>query len=549
MFNMNMQPLHTVDGQRLLSHIQQLESQDSTKPLSSERLLELSECCVQAGDIDKAYHYFARFMSSHSQSINFLSPFCRLLHRSGYAEYAAKLYGQYCEIYPNQASFFYNYAYYLRFAGAYEQAIQQYERALSLNISQPEEVYLNIAVIYSDHLRNELAAKQSLLQSLKAKPDYLPALYNLANLAEEMGDKQAALTLFNKIISIDADYFEAYARLADILVFNDEHDSIIENMLRAARSPKADLSTQIDLHFALGKAFDDCKAYEKAFEHYNRANALNSATMSEYSPGEFEDKIQQIINTLDSEWLKKYSSISDAKLIFICGMFRSGSTLIEQILAQHNLITPGGENEFFKRTLQESFPQRFAFAEEAVLKELAQRYLDYCKTCYGEFQVLTDKRPDNYLFLGLLKALFPNAKFIFTQRNKLDNCLSVYFLRLGQAMNYANNLEHIIHYYDQHELLMSHWKRLFGADIYTLNYDQLVKAPEATLKPLLEFLGLDYQPELLQFHHAKNAVKTASVWQVRRPLYQHASGRSSNYVVYLKDILRMDYFENVSTSD
>lgn len=523
---------------KVLKQRQQLEFQRDIAPENAAFALQLAEFYVTCAEVQQAVEEFQRFMKLCSHQLSYLAPFCSLLYQHGFAAQAAKLYAFYCDLYPARATLLYNHAYYLRFTGAYQQAIEKYQQALKYNIAEPEEVLLNIAVIYSDHLRQEQEAEQALLQALQLKPDYVPALYNLANLAEEQGNKPRAEALFKKILKVDGCYFQAYARLADVMTFEQQQDPVIQQMLSAAADRRVDADSKINLHFALGKAFDDCRLYAKAAQHYAEANRLNAMMMPVYQAADFTSAIQQIIQTITPAWLATHQLDTKATPIFICGMFRSGSTLAEQILAQHSDITAGGEIEFFHRELSNTYPQQFTQVTGSALNDLARRYLQYCRQCFGDTEVLTDKRPDNYLYLGLLKALFPRAKFIFTRRNKLDNCLSVYFLRLGKVMNYANQLDHILHYYQQHERLMAHWQQLFGVDIFTLDYDQLVKQPEASLKPLLAFLGLEYQPQLMKFHQAKNAVKTASVWQVRRPLYQHASGRWYNYAAYFSELVR-----------
>ncbi len=147
--------------------------------------------------------------------------------------------------------------------------------------------------------------------------------------------------------------------------------------------------------------------------------------------------------------------------------------------------------------------------------------------------VVTDKRPDNFLYLGLIKSLFPDAKIVHTTRNPLDNCLSVYFLHLDHGMGYALDLLDTGHYYRQYRRLMAHWKRLYGADILDFDYDAFVRAPRPAVERLLEFCGLDWQEGCLSFHRVQNAVKTASVWQVREPLYQRSSGRARHYASHL----------------
>jgi hypothetical protein len=213
-------------------------------------------------------------------------------------------------------------------------------------------------------------------------------------------------------------------------------------------------------------------------------------------------------------------------------MFRSGSTLVEQVLAGHPRVAAGGEIDFLPtavRTELAPFPASMSRMTPRHMANLASRYLDTLASLRPGAGLVVDKRPDNFLYIGLIKALFPDAKIIHTTRDPLDNCLSVYFLHLDHSMAYALDLMDIGHYYRQYRRLMAHWKSLYGEDILDVDYDAFVREPRPVIENMLEFCGLDWSDDCLAFHERENAVKTASVWQVRQPLYQHASGRSRNF--------------------
>jgi hypothetical protein len=144
-------------------------------------------------------------------------------------------------------------------------------------------------------------------------------------------------------------------------------------------------------------------------------------------------------------------------------------------------------------------------------------------------QRVTDKRPDNFLHIGLIKRLFPQARIVLTTRDPLDNCLSIFFLHLDQRMSYALNLLDIGHHYRQYLRLMAHWKASYPDDIFELPYDSLVREPKEVMGNLLDFLGLEWSDGCLEISASGRAIKTASVWQVREPLYQRSSGRSRHY--------------------
>ncbi|KXI27982.1 tetratricopeptide repeat-containing sulfotransferase family protein [Paraglaciecola hydrolytica] len=454
---------------------------------------------------------------------------------------ASWCYRQYLQHTPNDADALYNYAFNLRHAGEFEASVLNYKLALDAKITQPEEVMLNMAVIYSDHLRNENEAKNMLQAALHINPSYVPAIFNLANLYEQAGDKNNADRQFKKILNIQPDHYEALARLADLQTFSKVSDPLIVRMQEVLSSEVLNLSSKIDLMYALGKALNDCGAYTQAFECYQHANQLNSREQTPYQPTVFAAQVERIKQYFSMEWFSSRHSDSDYQPVFICGMFRSGSTLIEQILAGHASIKPGGELEFFVRKVANEispFPEKMQTLTQQYSNEIAQEYIAYITQRFSEQGLVTDKRADNFLYVGLILSLFPNAKIIFTERHPLDNCLSVYFQRLGQSMNYATDLSHISHYYTQQKELMMHWKNLFPASVFICNYDDLVREPEANIRSLLTFLGLEWSTDCLNFYRLDNNVKTASVWQVRQPLYSSSSGRWHNFKSNIPDLIK-----------
>jgi len=443
---------------------------------------------------------------------------------------------------PALAVAHYNLGYLQRQNGYFEDALASYENSLRHGIEQPEEVHLNLAVIYSDHLRKEDRAIAALEKALSINPKYISAMFNLANIHEEAGDRAAAEKLFQKIIDQDPFYYAALARLGDVKKFTDPHDPMIRRMKRAARKLTIDISTRTNLYFALGKALNDCEEYGEAFESYQEANECNKQTVTAYDRVAQERMINDLTTVFSKDWFEAIEPVSDAAPIFICGMFRSGSTLTEQILASHPKVTAGGEVDFFVREIKNRltpYPASLMEIERDKLDGLARDYMNHLTKCFPDADYITDKRPDNFLHLGLLKSLFPKAKFIYTSRNPLDNCLSVYFLRLGNAMNYATDLQNTAHYYQQCETLMTHWKTLFGDNIFELKYDDLVTDPRPVIEDMLSFCGLEWRDECLNFHKLDNIVKTASVWQVREPLYQKSSGRWRNFEKQLGSISQL----------
>lgn len=450
---------------------------------------------------------------------------------------AIKTHERFLEVSPSSADTWFNLAIAQKNAGRFTEALKSYDKALALNVQQPEEVWLNKAVIQSDHMLKPTDAEGSLEKALQCNPGYLPALFNLGNLYEELGKRQQAKTQYDRILAIDPGHAEALARLANVTDKKDkDQKTLIDRISVAASSQGLSDTSRSGLYFSLGKLLDANASYDAAFEAYSQANQLARASGSIYSRQNQKALTDHLIATFSQAWFEKIAPVSDASPLFICGMFRSGSTLTEQILAAHPDVAAGGELDFFPRlvtTELKPFPHTMANISHNTLVHYANRYMATLERLLSGGRTTTDKRPDNFLYLGLIKSLFPKARIIHTVRHPLDNCLSVYFLQLANQMGYASDLLDTAHYYTEHLRLMAHWKALFPGDILEFNYDSFINDPQQNLHKLLEFCALPWNEGCLEFHKQDSLVKTASYWQVRQPLYNSSSGRWRNYERHL----------------
>jgi len=474
-----------------------------------------------------------------------------LLERAGRLADAESAYRQALARRPDLPDSWYNLALLQRRLGRFDAALASYQQALDRGVTQPEEVHLNRGVIYSDCLRQDEAAERELNAALRLNPSYVPALLNLANLNEDLGRRETALALYEKILELQPDYHEALARYANLKTIAGPSDPLVSRLRASIASANATAADKASLGFALGKVLDSCGAYDEAFDAYASANQHSRASAAgrgtPYDRKRHEQFIDQLIEVFSGDRVKAAASTPAAPPIFICGMFRSGSTLTEQVLAGHSQVTAGGELDFLSnlaRTKLAPFPARMAQVSAQELGSFAAQYRDTLAWLYPGAQHVTDKRPDNFLYIGLIKSLFPNAKIVHTTRDPLDNCLSVYFLHLDHGMGYALDLMDIGHYYRQYRRLMAHWKGLYAADILDFDYDTFVREPRPAVEKLLAFCGLKWEEGCMSFERVQNAVKTASVWQVRQPLYQGSSGRWRHYEKqlaaleeYLRDLI------------
>ena len=466
----------------------------------------------------------------------------RSMEQAGRLAEAAAAYERLLAQAPALPNSWYNLARLQRRLGRPDAAMASYQRALDLGVEGPEEVRLNRAVILSDDLRRPDEAERELNAALALSPSYVPALLNLANLAEDRGRRERAVALYERVLSLDPRCWLALARYGSLQPPKDADDAIVARLRAALSDPAAGPADRIDLGFALGAVLDGRGAYDEAFAAYADANALArraAGPRALYDREGHERFIDRIIEAFTAERVAALRTDSEAAPVFICGMFRSGSTLTEQILAAHPRVTPGGELELLPRMVTgelSPFPESMASAEPAALERLARAYAAAVARLFPDAELVTDKRPDNFLYVGLIKTLFPKAKIVHTRREPLDNCLSVYFLHLDPRMAYALDPVDAAHYLRQERRLMAHWKALFGEDVLDFSYDTLVRDPEPAVERLLGFLGLEPDAACLRFHELDNAVRTASVWQVRQPLHRRSSQRWRNYERHLAPV-------------
>jgi len=450
----------------------------------------------------------------------------------------------------------FNLAVLLRKTGQLSPALACYEHALHRGVARPEEAHLNRAVIYSDCLHQNEAAERELTRALTLNPTFVPALMNLANLYEDQGRAESARLMYEKVMALEPRHADALARYAGIRNFTSADcaaDPLIGRMQQLFINPSTSAADRATLGFALGRALDSCGAYAEAFQTYAEANRYSRVSAppgtGHYDRVAEKRFVDRLIAAFPAREGPEHAATDTSRPIFICGMFRSGSTLIEQLICRHSDIIAGGELECLPNLVQtalQPFPESLAQRSAGELESLAASYLRELRLRFPNARRITDKRPDNFLYIGLIKRLFPQARIVHTRRNPLDNCLSIFFLHLDQRLAYALDLQDIGHHYLQYHRLMQHWKALYGADIHDVDYDEYVHNPAEEARRLFEFLEVEPRAlsESMGARESGKApaaagytppginvpgIKTASVWQVREPLYQRSSGRAVHY--------------------
>ncbi len=460
---------------------------------------------------------------------------------------------------PRWAEGWFNLAHVLRSQGQSDGALKALANALDCGLPQPEEAHLNRAVIFSDQLHDDVAAEVELRRALHFRPGWLPALLNLGNLHEERGQRDAATSCYDQVLSTpppsDADararhqdlQVEALARRVHLGSADAIGDEPAEALRTALHDPARGRAARINAGHSLGQLLDARGQFAAAFEVLAEANRLAAETARPYDPAATERAVSSLIRAYDGHEARSAEGAPQEvgfEPLFICGAFRSGSTLIEQVLGAHPDVMAGGELDWLMRQILvpplAPYPESVATLAAGPLLQVADAYRAHLQRLFPPARFarfVTDKRPDNLLLVGLIKSLFPRARILLTVRDPMDIGLSMFSQHLHPGrVPYATDLRSIGHHLGQMQRLAAHWRARWPGDVIEVDYDRLVSDPRPTIEGLLSALELPWDPRCLAFHQHVGVVRTASFRQVRQPFHGRSSGRWRHYATELEPL-------------
>lgn len=433
---------------------------------------------------------------------------------------------------PERADDWFNLGYLRRRAGRWTDALAAYAEALARGVSRPEEVHLNRAVILSEHLLDVDAAAAELGRALDIAPDYTPALLNLGNLWEDKGERTEARRCYAHVLKVESNEPRALGRLAETARTPDEIATALRDLGAALAQRDVSNDDRAELLFARGRALERAGRHQKAFADIREANALARSVASAAGWTYDRNERERMIDAVLADPIRSVTAGGGSAPTFLCGMFRSGSTVLEQVLAAHPAVCAGGELDALPRIVADRFPS-YPSGLEALhgsdLDAVRAIYLSQLERLGCDGRMPIDKRPDNILYLGLAKRLFPTAKVLITRRDPLDTVLSNYFLRFDDSVSYSFHLEDAAHWLVQERRLAAHWLGRFPGDVMEIDYDALVADPAPVITQALGFLGLPWDDACLRSHERGAVIRTPSGWQAREPLHRRSSGRWRRY--------------------
>jgi tetratricopeptide (TPR) repeat protein len=394
------------------------------------------------------------------------------------------------------------------------------------------QTWVTIASV-ATHLMRQEEALEAYEHAARLKPDEVGLRISAGHLQRTLGRRRESEASYKAALQLDPGRAEAYWSLADLknYSFSDEE---ITAMQRLLADDKRELSNEAQLHFALGRAFEQRQEYAQAFVHYDAGNARRRVD-APFDIDMFERRCARIHAVFDAGFFaaRRGSGDPSPAPIFIVGLPRSGSTLLEQILASHsqvegtmelpNMIIMVGQFEDLTAT-RDGYPDTVAGASLAQLTALGRRYLEETALLRSGREHFTDKLPNNFSHIGLIHAILPKATIIDARRHPMDACFSTFKQHFAEGQTFSYDLADLGRYYRSYLSLMDHWDAVLPGKVLHVQYEEMVRDPEANIRRLLAHCGLSFEPACLSFHATRRAVRTPSAEQVRQPLYTSGVG-------------------------
>ena len=430
--------------------------------------------------------------------------------------------------------------------GHYEQALPILNR---LHKQHPRDVDVLMGLYMTSEPLNLIEEAEGYLQQiLGIDPNHVEAHAKMSRLAVQKGRMDEAEAEARKALAIQPNNPGAYDILTYAKKFRSADDPDIAAMTNLYERSTPDSEDRQTICFALGKVLEQLKQYDRAFELFAEGNGIRHKK-SRYEAGTELANMGRIMAAFIPESLSHTSSEDDPTTIFIVGMPRCGSTLVEQILAAHPDVESRGECNFFASKALSSLhsddnpltPEQLAAFTPKTWDEVARNYLEHLKGNNSSALRITDKTLTNFRHVGAIHCALPMAKIVHVRRHPLDTCLSIFKHHLqGFMFDYGYDLSELGDYYSMYLKLMQHWRDVLPKGVmYELDYENLIADQEKETRKLLEYCGLSWDEACLQFNKTKNAVRTASMAQVRRPIYADSQAAWKRYKKQLKPLIRI----------
>lgn len=427
------------------------------------------------------------------------------------------------ELYPDNLEAREKYLFILSKTGKFDSALKQ---ANALLERAPDESRFKVAKATALVGIGDVKAAINIYQEVLATQVDAPGIFVLLGHAyKAAAELDNAISSYQKAYQITPHFGDAYWSLANTKTYRFTDAEIAQ--MQTQLSHHANIlhhDDKVHFHFALAKAFEDSQDVNNAFHHYQQGNRLQSEA-TQYSPDVTHKQVTRQISHCTKELFKQRHEVgfeSDAP-IFITGLPRAGSTLLEQILASHSMVDGTMELHnilsFAARLTQSGYPENLRKLPDKTLHAMGEAYIEQTRIYRKGAPYFIDKMPNNFLHIGLIKLILPKAKIIDARRHPMACCFSGFKQYFAEGQEFSYDLNHIARYYQDYLTLMTHWHRVLPNHILTVKHEDVIEDLETQVRRMLDYLGLPFESQCLEFHKTKRLVKTPSSEQVRQPIY------------------------------
>ena len=457
-------------------------------------------------------------------------------------ENGLKIDPSYAMIYNNLGLLFFNH----KSNGNIKKAENYYKKSISLNKRIPEP-HTNLGSLYKS-LNKYQEAANCYKEALLIDPKFAYAQHNLGNLYVALGNFIGAKKQFNESIKSDPNFHASHRSLSRLIKYTDTNGHFTELKKIYKNINTNDTECKINIGFALAKAYEDIKNFDESFNFYKEANYLYRKKIN-FSLNSETLKFKNIKDTFDKNLYERYpcSGYSDSSPIFIIGMPRSGTTLVEQILSSHHKVFGADEVDFIPKLIKRNFGDKnlnlffkgVLDFNEKDFEKIGKEYVMHMRNYSSNSEKTTDKLPENFLSIGFIKLILPNSKIIHCYRNPKDNCFSIFKNHFPAGnIKFAYDLDEIVEYYNLYSDLMKYWDDLLPNFIFNIKYEQLIYNTNPEIQNLLKICDLDWDEECLNYYNNKRPIRTASDIQARSKIYKTSVDSWKYYDKHLKKYFR-----------
>lgn len=483
-----------------------------------------------AGQWEQAETIYRNVIQQFPQTAEAYNLLGTLYHHKGKHRVAVELTKKAIKLSPKIALYYNSLGNALRESGEGREAEKAFRKALKIKPDYTSAMNnLGGSVLAKGNISSAISV---FIKTLKINPEYYPARHNLGVAYFEKGENDKALDCYRTVMKQKPSYTKSVRNLAETKKFKNQ-DADFKHLEELARNNNFGGEDKANILFSFAKAQDDQQLSKPAFETYLKANRAFRNTF-QYSIDQTRKDFDEIKASINKDFFETYreeskeSRETSSKPVFVLGMPRSGTSLVEQILSSHPKVFGAGELNFVAKIYfhlirekgTRNFSDAFSNCDSSFLKDLGNNYNRQISELPTKLPFIVDKMPRNFIYAGLLKIMLPNAKIIHCRRSPEDTCLSIFKKIFVGQQHFAYNLEELAQYYNLYLDMMDHWRDLLGDDLYEINYEDLISDQKKQTENLLSHCGLEWHDACLDFHKTKRLVRTASTDQVRQPLYQ-----------------------------